>query len=582
MGANASIIDFFLNDFNISDIYDAGWYAAESWMLLISGLLLAISLAIRSVEEKHALLTTGKSDLIGAATSAIIITVFLACYFTFATLIIDFFNAIYSSVGSETHYERLQKKLDLAITLVNEKETDYAWSDIVTAPLSVISLGSYYLTYLLYIFVSVALNIAHASIVSFLIFWGAVALPLSITNGFKMLTAFRVMTVTVLIWPIVQAFLTYVIAYAFGLALDKYLANMQELESVGGGYILVFYGVFTVINLIIVAVMIASYMIAQSLSNGSGNIVNAVNSFAMAGVGAAMLLSKGAKQGGAMAFSGANGFAQDFMSGYSGENTPEASSDMGTDNALSMPSSSDNANNIPSSTDNSVSAPSNSDNSVSEGSSSNSASAPSNSDNSVSEGSSSNSASAPSNSDNSVSEGSSSNTASAPSNSDNSVSQDSSSNTASAASSAGDQGSQNAPVQSVNDLSSSDNSVSQSSTDNVVNTPSSTESQLSQNSPEKSVNNLSSSDNSVSQSSTDNVVNTPSSTESQLSQNSPEKSVNNLSSSDNSVSQSSTDNVVNTPSNADSQGSENTPEQIDSKQADSKQARKGAIINGNR
>lgn len=299
---------FFFETFSVEEIYHLGWYAAREWMALISGVLIALAIGIRMVEERVNYFTQGKTDHVKMATNVLLIAIAIGTYFVIASLVIDLFNAIYGMLDSGT-MKYMAEKIDKMTELVFAKEVDIGWSIAYESIYLIASLLSYGLTYAILVFVVFAMRIAHAVLVSFVIFWGAVALPMSITTSLKQLKALGTMAMLALFWPIIDAFLMYLVGGAFLKGLENDAFTLDGEGSLTVAMIIFYLVVFSIINIFLVATTVSAPFIAQGVANGSGNVTGLIGSFAGAGISAGVLagnkVMNGFNKGGSM---GAGGF----------------------------------------------------------------------------------------------------------------------------------------------------------------------------------------------------------------------------------------------------------------------------------
>lgn len=286
------IFGFFINNFHVSDIYKFGWYAAQEWTALVAGILIALATSIRWLEESAKGLSTGKSNQLHGLVSAVGYAVLIGVYFTLAMLIIDLFNAIHNALGSSTNMALLGTKLDSTYSAITNGEYEFAWADIIDSGIFLFAFFVYAITYGVLIFVTVAMRIGHAILVTFILFWGAVALPMSITNGLKMMGSFKTMSITVFVWPIVEAFFIYLIASSFLLGLDRSGLGDNSGGTFNLGTLVYYTAIFSIMNMILIATTISAPMIAQAVANGTGNITGMVGSFAAAGIAAGAMVGK--------------------------------------------------------------------------------------------------------------------------------------------------------------------------------------------------------------------------------------------------------------------------------------------------
>lgn len=293
MGDSGSLSLFiiFVEAFNASDIYDIGWMAARSWMIGISGVLIAIAIAIRSTEEHVNLLKGGQSGFIPMAINIMIIAFAIGLYFFIASLVIDLFNSIYSLLSSSPLVQ-LTTDLDNVWKKLLEKDYKFKISEIGDTIFSAFAFIAYWITHMILVLVTLAMRIAHALLTSFCLFWGAVALPMSITTGLKSLGAFKNIAMMVLIWPIVEGFFMYAIGGSFSTMLNSSALNVDSFTTWNMGTFVFYLSVFAIINLLLVAALISAPFVAQGLANNTGNVSGMIGSFAGAGIAAGVVAAK--------------------------------------------------------------------------------------------------------------------------------------------------------------------------------------------------------------------------------------------------------------------------------------------------
>jgi hypothetical protein len=289
--SSLSLFVLFVEHFEVARIYEVGWMAAREWMAVVTGVLLAIAIGIRSLEEKVNLLSGGQSGYMKMVVNIFILTCAIGLYFTIAQLIISFFNALYSVLENSTVVQ-MGEKLDSVIDKLKEKEHEFSWSEVGDAVFSAFALIAYWLTHMVLVFVTVAMRIAHALLVSWCLFYGAVALPMSITTGLKMLTPLRNLALMVLLWPLVESFFMFAISASFTMMLDSSYLNLDNFTTWNMGVLVFYLTAFAIINVLLAASLIAAPYVAQGLANGSGNVTGVIGSFAGAGIAAGVIAAK--------------------------------------------------------------------------------------------------------------------------------------------------------------------------------------------------------------------------------------------------------------------------------------------------
>ncbi|MDX1695064.1 MAG: hypothetical protein R3208_14960, partial [Ketobacteraceae bacterium] len=216
----------------------------------------------------------------------------LGLYFAFAWLIINFFNSIYGLIDTSDSIRTMAMQLDNIMSSLLSKEYEFSWSDVYDSVYAAFATIAYAVTFCVLILSILAMRIAHAGLVSFCLFWGSVALPMSITTGLKQLSAFKTMCIIALIWPIIDAFLMYLIAGSFSVMIENSGMGIDSIESWSLGTLVFYMGAFSIINMILVATTISAPFIAQGLANGTGNVTGMIASFGAAGISAGVLAGR--------------------------------------------------------------------------------------------------------------------------------------------------------------------------------------------------------------------------------------------------------------------------------------------------
>jgi hypothetical protein len=282
----------FVNNFNIDDIYEAGWFAAQQWVGFVSGTLVALAVGIRSFEEKINMISTGRSNYLGMFTNVILVAIAIGAYFTLAWLVIQLMNAVYGSLNHTDSVRAMTTQLDQIRTGILDKEYEFTWSDIAESLYTVFGAFAYAITFCMLILLMLLSRIAHAILVSFCLFWGAVALPMSITTGLKQLRGWKTMCLTALFWPIVESFFLYLITTALHNMLVNGQLGVEDMETWNMGTMLFYFAVFSIINLLLASFILSAPLIASSLASGTGGITGVVGSFGAAAIGAGAIAGR--------------------------------------------------------------------------------------------------------------------------------------------------------------------------------------------------------------------------------------------------------------------------------------------------
>src|SRR5690606_17711044 len=141
------------------------------------------------------------------------------------------------------------------------------------------------------------------------------------------LQAFRTVALLALLWPIVDAFLMYLIGGAFLNGLENSQIIVKEGDPITTSQLLFHLTVFSIINFFLIATTFAAPFVAQGLANGSGNVTGLIASFGAAGLSAGALAGSslmkmwnwgGAKTGGGIGDMGKQGWGKDAQEGGMG------------------------------------------------------------------------------------------------------------------------------------------------------------------------------------------------------------------------------------------------------------------------
>lgn len=276
------LLRFFTENFSISTIYDVGWNAAYQWMALTSGVILVLAMMIRSGQE---LLAGSKSDWYSAIKEFLLYATAIALLFFLVDLFLDFFNAIYGALTASEAMNRLSNSLNTVSEYWEQAEFEFSFTDFVNTVYGIGGFFIFLLSFMVLVFVTFALRIAHAILVTLAVFWAAVAIPMAPVNGLKSLSSLKVITLTAFIWPILDAFFMFLVASVFATGMEEAFAS-QGSDKVTSSMLLFVLVVYSIINLFMAAASMSAPFVAQGLANGTGNVTGMLASFGAAGIAA--------------------------------------------------------------------------------------------------------------------------------------------------------------------------------------------------------------------------------------------------------------------------------------------------------
>lgn len=276
------LLRFFTENFSISTIYDVGWNAAYQWMALTSGVILMLAMMIRSGQE---LLAGSKSDWYNAIKEFLLYATAIALLFFLVDLFVDFFNAIYGALTASEAMNRLSNSLNTVSEYWERAEFEFSLTDFVNTVYGIGGFFIFLLSFMVLVFMTFALRIAHAILVTLAVFWAAIAIPMAPVNGLKSLSSLKVITLTAFIWPILDAFFMYLVASVFATGMEKAF-DAQGGDTVTSSMLLFVLVVYSIINLFMAAASMSAPFVAQGLANGTGNVTGMLASFGAAGIAA--------------------------------------------------------------------------------------------------------------------------------------------------------------------------------------------------------------------------------------------------------------------------------------------------------
>lgn len=274
--------------FSASPIYD-NVQTLSIWMLThITPVLVIIAMWVRLMETQLDGFS-GQSRYAAAVKDFLWYGFLLSVYMALGTLISYAFNTFYGMFNEKGSFEVIFTQMQTFITDINQMDKDDGGLggtalNLITAPATGISYFIYYISLIIVVFLLVVMRLALAVGYGLVFVWGLVAIPLSITSNFKLLRGWGIFAAGILLWPVIEAILIWFfspVLTAGAQALVSGDAKTFMLEKAG------VYLVYTVLNLLIAAIVIAAPLIAGvTAANNS-----AMNSLVMPFAGAAMAAS---------------------------------------------------------------------------------------------------------------------------------------------------------------------------------------------------------------------------------------------------------------------------------------------------
>jgi hypothetical protein len=204
---------------------------------------------------------------------------------------------------------------------------DVSLTTLLSTPVVLFTGLAYYLTLILATFVAMFLKVANVLIYGVAYIWGLIAIPLSITTNFRILRGWGLLMGMALLWPFIQALFLTVFTELFKNAADVIVADPDLNTAIALSNV---YMLFSVMHLLLIAVLIASPFIAQALVANAPAAAGIVTPFVGAALAAGALTAKASEKTGAAA----GGRIRDFMSGGSSSAAPAPATRAGARQSL--------------------------------------------------------------------------------------------------------------------------------------------------------------------------------------------------------------------------------------------------------
>ena len=297
------LLQLLLKHFDVTYMSDIMWSISRTIAMYISPILMIVAMYIRLLETQlGALVGSGKYGV--AIRDALLLSFLLGVYFTLGGLIVDFMNPFYAwldKIGSlKTATDAFK---EYTVYIKSQTKSQNLLEDIVglgAAPYTAVCSLFFYGTLIGVTFITMFLKIALVMVFGIAFMWGLIAIPISISTTFKILKGWVLLYAFSLTWPIIQGLLLALFVGLFIKSVNAMIADPanSNAQLLAGDIMLV----FSVLHLLMIAVMIAAPFIAVSLITNSMAAGGIVMPFVAAAMAAGSLTAKAIqnKGGGAL------------------------------------------------------------------------------------------------------------------------------------------------------------------------------------------------------------------------------------------------------------------------------------------
>ncbi len=303
-------VTLLIADLDPRPVYAASATAARYVGATFTPVLLIIAIYLRTVgTQLEALAGQGRFAL--ALRDIALWGTVLAVYFSLATVLAGFMNAIYHSLDRIGSLDLITAQLARLIAAASAKGSGAGTvagviDDLAANLVKAVMFVFYYLSLLVVAFLAAFLRVAQAIAYGIGFVWGLIAIPLSLAGGLRLLQPWGRFLGTVLLWPVVQALMLALFAPVFHHAAATLVSDPAVTAADTSGMV---YMLYSILNLIVSALLVAAPFVAHALM-ATGAVTGVAGPFTAAAVAAGAGLARRLEiTSGAAAFTRTGGVA---------------------------------------------------------------------------------------------------------------------------------------------------------------------------------------------------------------------------------------------------------------------------------
>lgn len=251
-------------------IFEIAGQVARVVFSTITPVLLIVAIYIRVMETQLDQLA-GNGRWAAALRDFLLWGTVLGLYFGIGSLIIAFMNEVYALVAKMGSLDMVTQQMERIIGQFQAKAAEQdSWTDYITdvagAPYQLAATLVYYFSLIIVTFLAIFLRVAHAIGFGFAFIYGLIAIPLSITSNLKLLRGWAWLVGLVLMWPVAEGLCLALFAPLFEQAARALVDSPDINAAWGAGHARM---LFTVLNLVVAAIMVAAPFVAGALISNS-------------------------------------------------------------------------------------------------------------------------------------------------------------------------------------------------------------------------------------------------------------------------------------------------------------------------
>ena len=264
---SASLVVHLLGYLAPGGVYRAAAPVADVLIRTVTPSLFVIALYTRLLEAQMDSVS-GFGQLARVVRDIAVWGVVLVAYFGLGNLLNQYLNALYVAMGRVGSLRAVATQM-AALLDIAAKGPSGVWGtikEINALPLRFATVLIYYATLVMTAFLEALVRIAQAIGYEFAFLYGLVAIPLALSRTLTLARGFAKLMGFFILWPIVQALLLAVFSPLFTQA----VANLQSLLGPADYMTVYAHMLFTILNLILCAVLLAAPYVTAGLIENAG------------------------------------------------------------------------------------------------------------------------------------------------------------------------------------------------------------------------------------------------------------------------------------------------------------------------
>lgn len=193
----------------------------------------------------------------------------LVAYFEVGQLVAHYLNALYAAMAHIGSLREVAQRMAALLRTASHGPSG-VWGtikEVNALPLRIASVLLYYATLVMATFLEALLRISQAIGYEVAFLYGLIAIPLALSRTLSLLRGFAKLMGFFVLWPIVQGLLLAVFSPIF----TRAVGDLQKILGPSDYMIVYAHMLFTILNLILCAVLLAAPYIAASLVENAGS-----------------------------------------------------------------------------------------------------------------------------------------------------------------------------------------------------------------------------------------------------------------------------------------------------------------------